>query len=31
MGIEEGNLLVMGLEWYILTSSSHGVKIKTEL
>ena len=27
MGVDEGNLLVMGVERYILTSSSYGVEI----
>ena len=31
MGANEGNLLVMGVERYILTSSSHGVEIKIEM
>ena len=31
MGVNEGNLLVMGVERYILTSSSHGVEIKIEM
>ena len=28
MGVDEGNIPVMGVEWYILTSSSYGVEIK---
>ena len=30
MGVDEGNLLVMGVEWYILTASSscYGVENK---
>ena len=28
MGVDEGNVLVMGVERYILTSSSHGVEIE---
>ena len=31
MGVDEGNLLVMGIERYILTSSSHGAEIQIEL
>ena len=27
MGVDEGNLLVMGVDRYILTSSSHGVVV----
>ena len=29
MGVDEVNLLEMGVERYILTSTSHGVEIKT--
>ena len=28
MGVDEGNLLVMGVERYILTSSSYGVLVE---
>ena len=31
MDVDEGNLLVMSVERYILASSSHGVGIKIEL
>ena len=31
MGVDEGNLLGMGVERYILASSSHDVEIKIEL
>ena len=30
MGVDEENQLVMSVERYILTSSSHGVEIKIE-
>ena len=28
MGVDEGNLLVIGVEWYILTSSSYDAEIE---
>ena len=31
MGVDEGNILVMVLEPYMLTSSSRGVEIQIEL
>ena len=32
MGVDEGNLLIMGtIERYIFTSCSHGVEVKVEL
>ena len=30
MGVDEGNLLAMGVERYMLTSSSHGAEIKID-
>ena len=31
MGVDEGNILVIGIERYILTSRSHGVEIEINL